>query len=142
MAQVAVPSVIDRTHFSSVIVSSAPFFAVSGFADWPAVIPDGDCYSGGRSVAPRLVISWHSFGWLLLLALLIQTAGWLFITSSSSLPRLPASVSSLLLLVQPAGAMFLAAIILGQQPALFQVAGAVLVCCGLYVVAVARPRAG
>jgi len=81
----------------------------------------------------RLAISWPSLGWLLLLALLVQTAGWLLITSS--LPGLPAAVSSLLLLVQPAGALALAAVILGQRPAPLQLAGAVLVCSGVLVVA-------
>jgi drug/metabolite transporter (DMT)-like permease len=77
----------------------------------------------------RFGVSWHSFGWLLLLALLSQTVGWLLITSS--LPRLPAAVSSLLLLLQPAAALVLAAIVLHQQPTLLQVGGALLVCLGV-----------
>lgn len=81
----------------------------------------------------RLAISWPALGWLLLLALLVQTAGWLLITSS--LAGLPPAVSSLLLLVQPAAALVLAAVILGQWPTLIQWAGAVLVCCGVLVVA-------
>src|SRR5581483_3663607 len=44
-----------------------------------------------------------SLGWLLVLALSSQTAGWLLITSS--LPRLPAAISSLLLLLQPAASI-------------------------------------
>jgi len=79
-----------------------------------------------------------SLGWLLMLALLSQTAGWLLITSS--LPQLPAALSSLLLLLQPAAAMVLADIILGQRPTLLQVAGALLVCGG--VLAVAWVRSG
>lgn len=84
----------------------------------------------------QLAVSWPALGWLLLLALLVQTAGWLLITSS--LPGLPAAVSSLLLLVQPAAALVLAAVILGQRPTLIQLAGAVLVCCSVLVVARAR----
>lgn len=84
----------------------------------------------------RLAVSGPSLGWLLLLALLVQTAGWLLITSS--LPGLPAAVSSLLLLVQPALALVLAAVVLGQQPTLIQLAGAVLVCSGALLVARAR----
>jgi len=82
-----------------------------------------------------------SLGWLLLLAVSSQTAGWLLITSS--LPRLPAAVSSLLLLLQPATAVLLAAAVLGERPAASQLAGAVLICCG--VLAVSRsvsPRRG
>lgn len=67
--------------------------------------------------------------WLLTLALASQTAGWLFITSA--LPRLSAAVSSLLLLLQPAATLLLAAVALGQQPSWSQVAGAVLVCGGV-----------
>jgi drug/metabolite transporter (DMT)-like permease len=74
-----------------------------------------------------------SLGWLALLAVTSQTAGWLLITSS--LPRLPAAVSSLLLLLQPAAAMLLAAAVLGERPALSQLAGAVLICCGVLAVA-------
>lgn len=74
-------------------------------------------------------LSWPSLGWLLMLALLSGTAGWLLITSS--LPRLPAAVSSLLLLLQPAGALVLAAVVLREQPTTVQVAGAFLVCAGV-----------
>ena len=55
-------------------------------------------------------IGWPTFGWLLLLSVSSQTIGWLLITSS--LPRLPAAISSLTLLLQPAAAMLLAAIVL------------------------------
>ena len=61
----------------------------------------------------QLRIGWPSFGWLLLLALLSQTLGWLLITSS--LPRLPAAISSLILLLQPAAAMLLAFLVLGER---------------------------
>jgi drug/metabolite transporter (DMT)-like permease len=84
----------------------------------------------------RLAVSGPSLGWLLLLALLVQTVGWLLITSS--LPGLPAAVSSLLLLVQPALALVLAAVVLGQRPTLIQLAGAVLVCSGALLAARAQ----
>ena len=61
-----------------------------------------------------------------------QTLGWLLITSS--LPRLPAAISSLTLLLQPAAAMLLAAIVLGERPSLIQIAGAVVVCTGVLAV--------
>ncbi len=76
---------------------------------------------------------WPAIGWLLALAILTQTIGWLFITSS--LPQLPSAVSSLMLLLQPAAAMVLAAIILHQHPSVWQVFGAVLVCCGVLLAA-------
>lgn len=80
-----------------------------------------------------LATSWASLGWLLALALVVQVAGWLLITSS--LPRLPAAASSLLLLVQPAAALVLAAVILAQRPSLIQLAGACLVCGGVLAAA-------
>ena len=87
----------------------------------------------------RLDIPWPSLRWLLILALLSQTAGWLLITSA--LPRLPAAVSSLLLLLQPAAALVLAGIVLSERPTLIQVGGAVLVCAGVLFVARAPAKA-
>ena len=68
-------------------------------------------------------VSWPSLGWLLLLAMLSQTAGWLLITSS--LPRLPAAMSSLLLLLQPAAALVLADVVLQRAADVVQIGGAV-----------------
>jgi drug/metabolite transporter (DMT)-like permease len=79
----------------------------------------------------QLDLSWSSLRWLVVLALVSQTAGWLLITAS--LPRLPAAVSSLLLLLQPAASLVLADVVLGERPALVQVAGAALVCVGVLV---------
>jgi drug/metabolite transporter (DMT)-like permease len=80
-------------------------------------------------------IPWPSFWWLLLLSVTSQTIGWLLITSS--LPRLPAAVSSLLLLLQPAAALLLAFAVLGERPTLIQLAGALLVCTGALAVSLA-----
>jgi drug/metabolite transporter (DMT)-like permease len=85
----------------------------------------------------QLTMPWPSFGWLLMLALLSGTVGWLLITSS--LPRLPAAVSSLVLLLQPAAALVLAFFVLGERPTIVQVLGAILVCVG--VLAATRTRA-
>jgi drug/metabolite transporter (DMT)-like permease len=91
---------------------------------------------GGLSVHVPLA----SLGWLLLLAMTSQTAGWLLITSS--LPRLPAAISSLLLLLQPAASIVLAAIVLAERPTLVQLGGAVLVCGGIVAATwKAAPRA-
>jgi drug/metabolite transporter (DMT)-like permease len=87
----------------------------------------------------RLEPVWPSIGWLAALALLSQTAGWLLITSS--LPRLPAAVSSLMLLLQPAASLVLAAVILGQQPTPLQVVGAVLTCAGALAASLSATKA-
>ncbi len=81
-------------------------------------------------------VPWVDLRWLLALALISQSAGWLLITAS--LPRLPAAISSLVLLLQPAAALLLADVVLRQRPATVQLAGAALVCLGV----VASSRAG
>jgi drug/metabolite transporter (DMT)-like permease len=74
-------------------------------------------------------VPWPDLRWLLALALISQSAGWLLITAS--LPRLPAAISSLVLLLQPAAALLLADVVLRERPALVQLAGAALVCLGV-----------
>jgi drug/metabolite transporter (DMT)-like permease len=81
---------------------------------------------------------WPAVGWLALLALLSQTLGWLLITSS--LPRLPAAVSSLLLLLQPGASLAIAAVVLGERPTLLQIIGALLTCGGALVASLAATR--
>jgi drug/metabolite transporter (DMT)-like permease len=78
-----------------------------------------------------------SLGWLFVLAMTSQTAGWLLITSS--LPKLPAAISSLLLLLQPAASIVLAAVVLAERPSPVQLGGAVLVVGG--VLMATRPAA-
>lgn len=84
-------------------------------------------FAGDMQWAPR----WPEHGWLVALALSAQVVGWLLI--SSSLPRLPAAVTSIVLLLQPVGAMVIAGIALGESPALFQLAGAALILVGVVV---------
>jgi drug/metabolite transporter (DMT)-like permease len=98
-------------------------------ADATAAAAAGSLLIGLMFGGMRLEIGWHSLFWLLVLALLSQTAGWLLITST--LPKLPAAMSSLLLLLQPAAALVLAGVVLGERPTLIQVAGAALVCSGV-----------
>jgi len=85
----------------------------------------------------QLDLPWASLRWLLLVSITSQTVGWLLITSS--LPKLPAAVSSLLLLLQPVAAMGLAAAVLAERPSLAQLAGAVLVCGGVLAASRAGP---
>lgn len=88
----------------------------------------------------QLAISMRALGWLAVLTLTGGVTGWLLITRS--LPRLPATASALILMAEPAGSIVLAYFVLGQRPSLLQVAGAVVVCGGVLVVAVgARPDA-
>ncbi len=84
----------------------------------------------------RFVPTWPGAGWLALLALTSQVLGWLLITIS--LPRLPAATTSLLLMIQPVGALALGALIFSERPSVLQLAGVVLV-MGAVVFATRRP---
>ena len=77
---------------------------------------------------------WPAQGWLLLLALTSQVLGWMLI--SASLPRLPAAVTSVLLLVQPVGSVLLAMLILGEDPSAIQLGGVLVVLTGIAVATV------
>jgi drug/metabolite transporter (DMT)-like permease len=74
--------------------------------------------------------------WLALLALSSQVAGWLLI--SISLPRLPAVVTSLLLTLQPAASVVLAALLLDERPSPLQLGGAAAILAGLLLASVGR----
>ena len=89
---------------------------------------------GGLTLHPL----WPAIGWLALLALTSQTVGWMLITYA--LPRLPAAVSSLMLLLQPAASLALAAIILGERPTALQLVGAALTCGGALAASLAATR--
>jgi drug/metabolite transporter (DMT)-like permease len=78
-----------------------------------------------------LTPGWEATGWLVLLALSAQVVGWLLI--SVSLPALPAALGSVLLLVQPVGAVILGVIILSEEPSPVQIGGVVVVLAGVLV---------
>jgi drug/metabolite transporter (DMT)-like permease len=75
-------------------------------------------------------------GWLILLALSSQVLGWLLI--SVTLPRLPASQSSVLLTAQPVMSVLFAAAILGESPSPLQLLGVAGILCGLLIVSTGR----
>jgi drug/metabolite transporter (DMT)-like permease len=84
----------------------------------------------------RLVPSWPSAGWLITLAITSQVLGWLLITTS--LPRLPAAMTSVLLTVQPVGSVALGALILGESPSPLQLVGVGLILAALLTAGRAR----
>jgi drug/metabolite transporter (DMT)-like permease len=81
--------------------------------------------------------SWPAHGWLALLGITAQSAGYLFI--SLSLPRLPAVATSIILLAQPVMAVFLAMALLGEAPSVGQLAGVGLVVGGITLASVTVP---
>jgi len=76
-----------------------------------------------------LTPGWESMFWLIVLGVSAQAIGYLFI--SLSLPRLPAVVTSIILLSQPVVAVFLAMIILGETPSFGQLLGVTFVIGGI-----------
>ncbi|MFF4617163.1 DMT family transporter [Nonomuraea jabiensis] len=80
---------------------------------------------GGADLVP----SWPAHGWLLLLALGPQVLGWSLITFS--LPRQPAALTALLLLVQPMTTVALSAVVLGERPSALQLAGCAVIVLGV-----------
>jgi drug/metabolite transporter (DMT)-like permease len=80
---------------------------------------------GDADLAP----DWPSAGWLITLALTSQVLGWLLITIS--LPRLPAALTSLTLMIQPVCTVALAALILSESPTALQLSGVAIVLVAL-----------
>jgi drug/metabolite transporter (DMT)-like permease len=76
-------------------------------------------------------------GWLVLLALTSQVLGWLLI--SVSLPRLPAVLTSIILMLQPVSTVFLGAVLLSESPSAVQLLGVAIVILGV-AVATVKPR--
>jgi drug/metabolite transporter (DMT)-like permease len=102
-------------------LSGALFSAIGGIA-----VGDIDWTPGLESQA-----------WLVLLALSSQVLGWLLI--SVSLPRLPAVLTSIVLMLQPVSTVFLGAILLSESPSPVQLLGVAVVIAGV-AVATVRPR--
>jgi drug/metabolite transporter (DMT)-like permease len=102
-------------------LTGAIFSALAGIAigdmDW---VPDAEAQA-----------------WLVMLALTSQVVGWLLI--SVSLPRLPAVITSILLMLQPVSTVFLAAILLSEAPSTVQLAGVAVVLGGV-AFATIKPR--
>jgi drug/metabolite transporter (DMT)-like permease len=97
------------------------------------------CLVAGLAIGTLdLLPGWPAQGWLVVLALTSQVLGWMLI--SSSLPRLAAALASVLLLVQPVGAVLLATVLLDEDPSALQLTGVAIVLAGV-VVATARRRA-
>jgi drug/metabolite transporter (DMT)-like permease len=107
---------------------TATFASAVGCAAIGAVVGDLD-----------LTPSWSATGWLILLALSSQVLGWLLI--STSLPRLPAVVTSILLTFQPVCSVVFAALIVDESPSLLQLGGAACILAGLLTATIGRREA-
>ncbi|MEV0068571.1 DMT family transporter [Amycolatopsis sp. NPDC050768] len=68
---------------------------------------------------------WPAFGWLVALALVGQVVGWLLI--AAGLPRMTSATGSVLMLLQPIGAVVYGIVLLGEEPTVLQLAGCAVV---------------
>jgi len=92
----------------------------------------------GALLGELVVPSLRSLLWLAVLALTAQVVGWLLI--SSSLPRLPAALTSVLLLTQPVAALGIARVVVDETPTPVQLAGAAAILVGVVLATATRPR--
>jgi drug/metabolite transporter (DMT)-like permease len=104
-------------------LSAAVFSAIAGVAigniDW---VPDAEAQA-----------------WLVLLALSSQVLGWMLI--SVSLPRLPAVLTSIVLMLQPVCTVMLGAVLLDEAPSAVQLSGVAIVLGAVgFATLGARPR--
>jgi drug/metabolite transporter (DMT)-like permease len=86
-----------------------------------------------------LLPGWESQFWLVLLALSSQVVGWLLI--ALSLPRLPAVLTSILLMLQPLLAVMFAALLVDERPSSLQLLGAAAILAGVLVASTTRRAA-
>jgi drug/metabolite transporter (DMT)-like permease len=103
-------------------LSAAVFAAIGGIA-----VGDIDFFPGPESQA-----------WLIVLALSSQVLGWLLI--SVSLPRLPAVLTSIVLMLQPVCSVFLGALLLSEAPSPVQLLGVAIVIGGVAVATLRPPK--
>jgi drug/metabolite transporter (DMT)-like permease len=80
-----------------------------------------------------LTPGWPALGWLVALALVSQVAGYGLI--NISLPRLPAVLTSLLLLAQPVATLILGFVLLGEDPSQLQTLGVGFILGGVLLAA-------
>lgn len=81
--------------------------------------------TGTLDLAP----AWPGIGWLVAYGVVSQSIGYLAI--QAALPRLPAVISSVLLLVQPVATLVLGVVLLAEDPSGEQLAGVLMVVGGI-----------
>lgn len=81
-----------------------------------------------------LVPTWPSHGWLVAYGVTSQSLGYLLV--ALSLPRLPAVLTSIILLAQPVTTVVLGIVLLAEAPSVAQLAGVGLVVGGIAVATV------
>jgi drug/metabolite transporter (DMT)-like permease len=80
-----------------------------------------------------LFLGWEAEAWLVLLALTSQVIGFGLI--GSALPRVPAALGAIMLLLQPVAAVVLSIVLLGETPSALQLAGVAVILAGVLIAA-------
>jgi drug/metabolite transporter (DMT)-like permease len=124
---------VQRQAGSDLRRLAGPLFDATAVAGLAAVV------AGFAVGEADLVPSWPAHAWLVTLALTSQVLGWLLIVSS--LPRLPAALTSVTLTIQPVGSVLLGVVLLGENPSLLQLAGVGCILAGLLSIARRRTPA-
>ena len=117
----------DDRRIAGPLFDATLFGALGTLAFGPFVDPDF-----------HLFPSFHSHLYLVVLGILCQVLGWLII--SIALPRLPAALTALILLIQPLGGIGFAVLFLSEHPTLIQLLGGMVILGGV-VYASRAPRA-
>ena len=113
---------------------AGPLFAATLIATFVAIA------AGAALGEVDLEPSWPAHGWLVTLALTSQVLGWLLI--AVALPRLPASLTSIVLTVQPVGSVLLGIVLLGEDPAPLQLTGVAVIVAGIVIATRRAPVSG
>ncbi|MFQ5516444.1 MAG: DMT family transporter [Acidimicrobiia bacterium] len=111
------------------VARKAPQRVVGGLFDATVGVALGAFIAGLFDPGFSLSVTWPEHGWLILLALVAQAAGWLAI--AYALPRMPALETSVLLLLQPALTILWAGIIFTEELSEVQWIGVVLILGGV-----------
>ena len=101
--------------------------------------PPSPRWPRGSPSARRTCCRAGRHAWLVVLPLTSQVLGWLLI--ASSLPRLPAALTSVTLTIQPVGSVLLGVVLLGEEPSGLQLVGVAFILAGLVSVALRRAPA-
>jgi drug/metabolite transporter (DMT)-like permease len=86
----------------------------------------------------ELTPTWPEHGWLLLLALSSQVVGWLLI--AWALPRLLASLTSVIITLQPALSVVFGVLLLDEDPSNVQLVGVAVIIAGVVFATAGRRR--
>ena len=103
--------------------------AIGSLLDATAGTAVGTGLAGLATGTLDLGFEWPAHGWLMVIAVLAQVFGWLML--GHALPRLPALTTSVLIMMQPIGALIWGALIFSEKLSALQGAGVAVILLGV-----------